>query len=62
MSVVSETTDSDSECVRAIKHRAQSLERYIIDNVANGRRRAAALTFLETAVMYAMKAADIGDK
>ena len=33
----------------------------LIEKLTPGRRRSVALTYLETAAMYAVKAADIGD-
>lgn len=47
---------SGSDAVSAIKAAALEFERVILENAQPGRRRAVALTNLETASMWAVKA------
>ena len=48
--------------VGQIKEWGANLGQYIEDNVPAGRRRSIALTQLETALMWCVKAAIVGDK
>jgi hypothetical protein len=52
---------SGSAEIAAIKEAAVAFEAVIRDNTELGRRQSLALTNLETAVMYAVKAAAVGD-
>jgi hypothetical protein len=52
---------SNNPQVATIKETALLLESAIRDNSKPGRRQSLALTNLETAVMYAVKAAVVGD-
>lgn len=47
---------SNNEVVDGIKERIETLAEYINENVPKCRRRSVALTHLETASMYAVKA------
>ena len=53
---------SGSEAIAAIKQAATDFELVIKHNTSPGRRQAVALTNLETASMWAVKAAAVGDK
>lgn len=53
---------SGSEAIAAIKEAALVFEDVIRQNSPEGRRQSLALTNLETAAMYAVKAAAVGDK
>lgn len=53
---------SKSPNIDAIKQAATDFELVIKQNTPQGRRQALALTNLETAAMYAVKAAAVGDK
>lgn len=53
---------SGSDVVRSIKEKANELAAFIEHNVPAGRRRAVALTQLETATMWAVKASVCGDR
>lgn len=48
--------------VDGIKRMGAELGEFITDNVPDGRRKAVALTELETALMWAVKAAVVGDE
>ena len=52
---------SGSPEIAAIKEAAQEFERVIRDSTEPGRRQSVALTQLEGAVMWAVKAAAVGD-
>ena len=52
---------SGSEAIAAIKQAVIDLELVIKQNTAPGRRQSVALTTLETASMWAVKAAAVGD-
>lgn len=52
---------SGSGGIAAIKDAGLALERIIRDNSPPGRRQGLALTHLETALMFGVKAAAIGD-
>lgn len=47
--------------VAIIKELVVEMEKYILDNVSEGRRRSVALTKLEDFSMWAVKAAVVGD-
>lgn len=53
---------SGSEQIDAIKAGAIEFERVIRENTQIGRRQSIALTNLETASMYAVKSAAVGDE
>ncbi len=53
---------SGSTQIAAIKEAGIYLEKVIEENTPAGRRRAIALTNLETALMFAVKAAAVGDE
>lgn len=53
---------SGSESIDAIKKAALDFEDVIKAHSPNGRRQSIALTHLETAAMFAVKAAAVGDK
>ena len=53
---------SGSETVSLVKTQFQALEEILKTNIEPGRRLSIALTHLETAAMYAVKAAVVGDK
>lgn len=52
---------SNNDQVNAIKNHVVMMEKYILDNIPNGRRRSIALTKLEDFSMWAVKAAVVGD-
>lgn len=52
---------SGNKVIDVIKNHALSLELAITTNVPEGRRRSIALTQLEQATMWAVKAAAVGD-
>ncbi len=52
---------SGSEQIKAIKEAANAFAQVITDNTPAGRRQSIALTQLETASMFAVKAAAVGD-
>ena len=52
---------SGDPTITGIKERAVALGQYIEDNVLVGRRRSVAMTKLEEASMWAVKAAACGD-
>lgn len=52
---------SGSELIAGIKQAGIHLEGVIKDNSPKGRRQSLALTHLETALMFAVKAAAVGD-
>ena len=56
-----EFNPSGKESIKQIKEAGAELEEAIMINVAPGRRRAVALTQLEGALMWAVKAAAVGD-
>ena len=53
---------SGSESIGAIKRAANTFAEVIKENTPQGRRQSIALTNLETASMYAVKAAAVGDE
>ena len=53
---------SGDERITTIKTMANALAEYIETNVPAGRRRSIALTELESASMWAVKAAAVGDE
>lgn len=64
---MSKTTDrafnpSGSTAIDAIKSVVAALEETIRENTPEGRRQSLALTHLETAAMYAVKSAAVGDE
>jgi len=52
---------SGSNDIAAIKEMGLKMEQAIHDNCPGGRRKSLALTNLETALMYAVKSAAVGD-
>ena len=52
---------SGSDQIRAIKEAALAFETAIRENTPSSRRQSVALTHLETAAMWAVKAAAVGD-
>lgn len=57
-----EFNPSNNSNIDAIKAKALEFESVINENTPDGRRRAIALTHLETAAMFAVKAAARGDE
>lgn len=53
---------SGDQIITEIKARGNELAEFIEANVAPGRRRSVALTQLEQALMWAVKAQAVGDK
>lgn len=53
---------SGSDVIHGIKTRVNDLASFVQENVPTGRRRSVAMTQLEQAAMWAVKAAAVGDK
>lgn len=53
---------SGLEAIHLIKEAANEFAQVVYENAPEGRRRSIALTNIETASMYAVKAAAVGDE